>query len=734
MAENEKKPMSKKKRKKIKTVITWLVIIAIAIAAFLIFSAVSARRMYEASMVIYTGDVYTVTTRDVANAISATGLIKSSEDTTKKVYSTLSYKIDEVSVSLGDRVNEGDLLCTYETETLDRAIREKELSMGTSERASALNLSNARLNYETYLAGMNDGTNASIRNAQSAYDSALDRYDIAKKDYDEHIAKSESEAIITLNSAKRDYENAKKTYDELRAELDGGTNVKLSTAKRALDTAEKTYLDFKAELDGGTNLKLATAKRSLDTALENYEDYKEMMDDDETAELLSASAAADAAYAAYRSANNTLKAMREELSALKAELAAAEEGEDTAALEAKISDLERDVAKQNSTMLTLRDKSDAADEAYEKVYKTADLTLKNYKTAYENAKDNYDSLLESLEDTLETYEKAFKDSKDNYDTVKKSLEDTLDSYETSLLRAQDAYENAKDSVDTQTESYETALTNAKRALDDAENALANAKTSAANQLESYRIAYENAKNSAGTALVDYQLANLYDDLEKTKVTAPISGTVTAVFATEGEAINGVMFVIEDTGSLVVESTVKAYDLDRVSEGMKVKIESDCASGETFYGVLESVSPAAIKDATGSVLETNDAEFETVIRITEGSDRLKIGVSARIEYIVEEEIGAVAIPESAILKDDGGHFVLTVADGEEGKLLLSRTPVECGMNDGIYTVVSGIGEGDRIADNAKNYLAKVGLPLGVSMTDISASVFDFAAMMPMGGRM
>lgn len=737
MADTEKKTMSKKKKKRIKTAITWVVIIAILIAAFFAFSAYSAAKMRKASMVIYTGDVCTVSTRDIANTISATGLIESDEDTTKKVYSTLSYKIDEVNVSLGDRVNAGDLLCTYETETLDRAIREKELSMTTSERAAALNLANAKLTYDTYLEGMRAGTNQSVKNAQSSYDSALDKFNQAKEDYDEYLSKSDNSEIIALNSAKRDLDSAKKTYEEFKAELDGGTSIKLSSAKRSLDLAEKTYNDFKKEVDEGTNLKLATAKRSLDTALENYEDYKKMMDDDETTELLSTSLASDAAYAEYRSAASVLSGYEASLKELEQNLSDLTQSgaseEEISAAERKVKNMETKIEKQAQTVAALRATYQEADEVYERAYQAADMTLKNYKTTYENAKDNYDSVLESLEDTLESYEKAYKDAADNYQSVLDSLEDTLESYETSLQKANDAYENAKENVDNQTESYETALTNAERSLSDAENALSNAKISADNQLESYRIAYENAMNSSSTALSDYQLANLYSDLEKTKVTAPISGTVTAIYATEGESISGVMFVIEDTENLVVTSTVKAYDLDKISVGMKVKIETDATGNDVFLGVIESVSPAAVKDSSGSVLSTNDAEFETVVRITDKSDRLKIGVSARIEYVVEEETGVLAIPESAIIKDESGTYVLAVSDTEEGGVILSRTEVECGMNDGIYTVCKNLENGMRIADNAKNYLAKVGMPLGFSNTDMSASTSEFPLMM-MGGRM
>lgn len=271
-----------------------------------------------------------------------------------------------------------------------------------------------------------------------------------------------------------------------------------------------------------------------------------------------------------------------------------------------VDQLNQSIEKAESTLsalseseASLADRYGQADEAYGAACRAADATLKGYLTQYENAKDNYDNVLDTLNDTL-------------------------DSYETALQNAKDNYESTLESVDKQLEGYETALSSAKRALDTASVNLENAKISADQQLESYRLSYESAKNSANTALSDYQLANLYEDLGKTTVTAPISGTVTAVYATKGESITGVMFVIEDTENLVVTSTIKAYDLDRVHEGMKVIIKSDASGDAEYTGVIESVAPTAKKDATGSVMSTNDAEFETVVRVADSENLLRIG--------------------------------------------------------------------------------------------------------------
>ena len=685
-ADKKEKSTKKKKKKKSKKSKKWVGILIVVLLLFAVFVLPRFLAPKGTEIVsVYSGDIYVVGQRTVEDTISATGLIESHEDTTAKVYSTLTYEIDKVNVSLGDKVNAGDVLCVYDTEKLDRSIREKELSMSSSERAASLSLANAKLSYDTYRTGMEEGTNASINTAQSNYDTALDNYNQAKEDYDEYVAKNDSAEIIVLNSAKRDFENATEDYE-----------------------------DFKKEIDEGTNLTLRQAKRSLDTALDNYEDYKDMVDDDETAELLSASANADAAYTAYKESANELKALKSLLGGYEKDLEE-EEAKETPDAE-KISDLKSEIKTLEKKVTSLQKSTDKLHEAYYA------------------AEDAYDNASTAANMTLETYETAYENAKDNYDSVVKSLNDQLDSYKLAMDKAQDAYTTALENVDDQIEAYETAMNNAKRKLDDAELALSNTKISANDQLESYRISYQNAKNGTDTSLADYQLASLYEDLAKTTVTAPISGTVTAVYATEGETATGVMFVIEDTENLVVTSTVKAYDLDSVYEGMRVKIETDASGDEVFYGVIDSIAPTAAKDANGNIISTNDAEFDTVVLIDGETDALRIGVSAQIEYIIDEARDATAVPASAVLSDKDGSYVITAVKNEGNTVTLSRTSVSVGVSDGIYTVVSGIEAGASVADNAENYVALVGQTVSISNIDTSLSGGGGMMGMMMNARM
>ena len=146
-----------------------------------------------------------------------------------------------------------------------------------------------------------------------------------------------------------------------------------------------------------------------------------------------------------------------------------------------------------------------------------------------------------------------------------------------------------------------------------------------------------------------------------------------------------------------------------------------------------MAPTAKMDATGSIVSTNDAEFETIIRVTDKDTGLKIGVSARIAYVAEEAKDALCVPESAVLTEGGESYVLCVTDkAADGSFTLARTPVTVGVSDGVTVAVEGVAEGDEVADNAKQYLSMVGMRL--TLSENSALTGSMAAMMAMGGGM
>jgi len=133
------------------------------------------------------------------------------------------------------------------------------------------------------------------------------------------------------------------------------------------------------------------------------------------------------------------------------------------------------------------------------------------------------------------------------------------------------------------------------------------------ELEAIRI-------TSAIQLLEITIQMLEKQLENSTIKTPVSGTVTAVLANEGDFGAGLLFVIEDTDSLRVITSIREYDIARIYEGMEVTIT---AGGIEHTGIISRISPAAI---VGSPV----VEFEVEVLITSEKAGLRIGMSTRIE--------------------------------------------------------------------------------------------------------
>jgi len=138
------------------------------------------------------------------------------------------------------------------------------------------------------------------------------------------------------------------------------------------------------------------------------------------------------------------------------------------------------------------------------------------------------------------------------------------------------------------------------------------------RLRSAAAAHRNAQD---------MLAATRATLGQSVIRAPISGTVTAVFAREGEIGIGRLFTVEDTGNLRIATSFRESDLGRITLGMEVAISSDANGSAAYAGVISRISPAA---AAGSQV----AEFEAEALVTSENTSLRIGSTARLAVILE----------------------------------------------------------------------------------------------------
>ena len=258
--------MKKKKKITKKKVIIAIIIVVIAI---FIFTNANKNNSEEVSK----PEIETIEKRTIAKSISATGTINSTN--TKNVVSTLTgSEILSVNVKKGDKVNVGDVICTFDTSTLQQNLNIAQASQSTSQAQANLGVESAHRNLNDAIVNKNTQVNSSqqdINSAKTAYDNAVNQLNNINNSIVEKQAQLNSFAgqqadLASIeqnyNNKKIEFENATSAYNAEKANYDAGilngtiventpedSNKKqsLTTLQANAKTAESAFLTAQAE-------------------------------------------------------------------------------------------------------------------------------------------------------------------------------------------------------------------------------------------------------------------------------------------------------------------------------------------------------------------------------------------------------------------------------------------------------------------------------------------------------
>lgn len=260
------------------------------------------------------------------------------------------------------------------------------------------------------------------------------------------------------------------------------------------------------------------------------------------------------------------------------------------------------------------------------------------------------------------------------------------------------------------ETGETALDTAKQALTQAQRALDTANSTSqqtAVQNSSTVSAQQNALNGAklssesSTIQTNAQIANDKKNLEKGIVTAEKDGTVTAVNVKPGMIYAGdSAVVIDDMTGFKASLNVDEADISKITVGQKAEIKTDATEDDVLKGTVTFVSPVSTAMAQQGASTSSDtaaattsrASYRVDITLDHKDDRLRLGMTAKINIIIAESDNTLAVPDEDIVTDkDGNSFVTAVIDGRETKV-----PVETGVKNDYLTEVKS----DKLKEKMK----------------------------------
>lgn len=234
--------------------------------------------------------------------------------------------------------------------------------------------------------------------------------------------------------------------------------------------------------------------------------------------------------------------------------------------------------------------------------------------------------------------------------------------------------------------------------------------------------------SARQALLRYKadLVKAEHDLDEVRITAEMSGVITALNVQEGEtAIIGtmnnpgtVLLTIADLSEMEAEVRVDETEVVFIEPGQRASVTLDAFPDTAFTGLVTEVGNSAIRGQLGMGQESVD--FKVVVAILDSIPSIRPGLSASVDVTVAEKEQALAIPIQCLTVRDTdtlarwrkprGEDADTVGgdkgDGDEARDVEGVFVVEDGtarfrrLEVGIagekyFEVTSGLEEGEQV---------------------------------------
>ncbi len=179
------------------------------------------------------------------------------------------------------------------------------------------------------------------------------------------------------------------------------------------------------------------------------------------------------------------------------------------------------------------------------------------------------------------------------------------------------------------------------------------------------------------------------------VIAPISGIILSRDTDKGSAVipissaygGTVIMTIADVSEKHFLGDVDEADIGKVHLGLPARIYVESYPDEPFKADLTHISPQGRE-------EEDIINFEIRAAIHDPEDRLRVGMSADAELILEEHDNVLVVPEGAIIYEDGKTFVNIQDDSvPEG---MQKIEITKGISDGLRTeVLSGLEKGQVV---------------------------------------
>jgi HlyD family secretion protein len=317
-----------------------------------------------------------------------------------------------------------------------------------------------------------------------------------------------------------------------------------------------------------------------------------------------------------------------------------------------------------------------------------------------------------------------------------------DLYVSALSRAEAALNTAKSNLS----SAKARLTQAKAQKRLQETTLARL-SKLIDQKAISQAEYDNASSALETAVAEVEAAEesvhsanfsiasadagkseAMENLRRTTIVAPISGTVTALAKELGETVLGnnmmsgdVIMKVSVLNEMEIDLEVNETDIVHVQVGDTADVEIDAFSDQVFKGVVTEVGSSALNSGQGLAASTEQVtNFSVKVRIvkesyagvngnSENNSPFKPGMSATVKIHTDEASQALSVPTAAVTtRADSlqNNISLIVVFVKKADNTVEMKQVQTGIQDGTFIqITNGLNEGEEIVTGPYELLSK-----------------------------
>jgi len=243
-----------------------------------------------------------------------------------------------------------------------------------------------------------------------------------------------------------------------------------------------------------------------------------------------------------------------------------------------------------------------------------------------------------------------------------------------------------------------------------------------NQLELARVELRSSEEALRRA--EAVLKEAREQMAKTDILAPISGTVVALPIKVGEtaipstmALAGAQLMkIADTSAIQAELKVDEADIANIEIGQRADVFAAAYPETAISGRVEQI-------ALAPTIETQGRAYKVTVLLEPKTDmQLRSGMSARTDIFLDDGGKHVAVPVEAVVSQSGkdeklSRHVWQWRDGRAHKAM-----VETGLSDDSWDeITKGLKAGDRIVSGPAKVLRQ--LKEGDRLTEMKEDAKD-----------